>query len=208
MKKDLSFTDKWIVLDLDGTVIYDDRVPRDVARSAELLKSSGWSLIVATGRILAGALRHIRSLGALWPSIVYDGARVMDPKSGAVYFERRMPADVAREVLRLGFDFPLEVQVYGDEAVRCRPSDLLSIAYFKSLDVKLEPVLLSSDIKDDVFRILYFGKPALVAKLKGMLEGSLRGKVNITLAGDDFLDVLPLGTLRGRPWRSLKSCRD
>jgi len=204
MKKDLSFTDKWIVLDLDGTVIYDDRVPRDVARSAELLKSSGWSLIVATGRILAGALRHIRSLGALWPSIVYDGARVMDPKSGAVYFERRMPADVAREVLRLGFDFPLEVQVYGDEAVRCRPSDLLSIAYFKSLDVKLEPVLLSSDIKDDVFRILYFGKPALVAKLKGMLEGSLSGKVNITLAGDDFLDVLPLGTSKGSALAELK----
>ncbi|HOJ81728.1 MAG TPA: HAD family hydrolase [Acetomicrobium flavidum] len=204
MKKDLSFTDKWIVLDLDGTVIYDDRVPRDVARSAELLKSSGWSLIVATGRILAGALRHIRSLGALWPAIVYDGARVMDPKSGAVYFERRMPADVAREVLRLGFDFPLEVQVYGDEAVRCRPSDLLSIAYFKSLDVKLEPVLLSSDIKDDVFRILYFGKPALVAKLKGMLEGSLKGKVNITLAGDDFLDVLPLGTSKGSALAELK----
>ena len=204
MKKDLSFTDKWIVLDLDGTVIYDDRVPRDVARSAELLKSSGWSLIVATGRILAGALRHIRSLGALWPAIVYDGARVMDPKSGAVYFERRMPADVAREVLRLGFDFPLEVQVYGDEAVRCRPSDLLSIAYFKSLDVKLEPVLLSSDIKDDVFRILYFGKPALVAKLKGMLEGSLKGKVNITLAGDDFLDVLPLGTSKGSALEELK----
>jgi len=204
MKKDLSFTDKWIVLDLDGTVIYDDRVPRDVARSAELLKSSGWSLVVATGRILAGALRHIRSLGALWPAIVYDGARVMDPKSGAVYFERRMPADVAREVLRLGFDFPLEVQVYGDEAVRCRPSDLLSIAYFKSLDVKLEPVLLSSDIKDDVFRILYFGKPALVAKLKGMLEGSLSGKVNITLAGDDFLDVLPLGTSKGSALAELK----
>jgi len=204
MKKDLSFTDKWIVLDLDGTVIYDDRVPRDVARSAELLKSSGWSLIVATGRILAGALRHIRSLGALWPAIVYDGARVMDPKSGAVYFERRMPADVAREVLRLGFDFPLEVQVYGDEAVRCRPSDLLSIAYFKSLDVKLEPVLLSSDIKDDVFRILYFGKPALVTKLKGMLEGSLSGKVNITLAGDDFLDVLPLGTSKGSALAELK----
>jgi len=204
MKKDLSFTDKWIVLDLDGTVIYDDRVPRDVARSAELLKSSGWSLIVATGRILAGALRHIRSLGALWPAIVYDGARVMDPKSGAVYFERRMPADVAREVLKLGFDFPLEVQVYGDEAVRCRPSDLLSIAYFKSLDVKLEPVLLSSDIKDDVFRILYFGKPALVAKLKGMLEGSLNDKVNITLAGDDFLDVLPLGTSKGSALAELK----
>jgi len=204
MKKDLSFTDKWIVLDLDGTVIYDDRVPPDVARSAELLKSSGWSLIVATGRILAGALRHIRSLGALWPAIVYDGARVMDPNSGAVYFERRMPADVAREVLRLGFDFPLEVQVYGDEAVRCRPSDLLSIAYFKSLDVKLEPVLLSSDIKDDVFRILYFGKPALVAKLKGMLEGSLSGKVNITLAGDDFLDVLPLGTSKGSALAELK----
>ena len=204
MKKDLSFTDKWIVLDLDGTVIYDDRVPRDVARSAELLKSSGWSLIVATGRILAGALRHIRSLGALWPAIVYDGARVMDPKSGAVYFERRMPANVAREVLRLGFDFPLEVQVYGDEAVRCRPSDLLSIAYFKSLDVKLEPVLLSSDIKDDIFRILYFGKPALVTKLKGMLEGSLKGKVNITLAGDDFLDVLPLGTSKGSALEELK----
>ncbi len=204
MKKDLSFTDKWIVLDLDGTVIYDDRVPRDVARSAELLKSSGWSLIVATGRILAGALRHIRSLGALWPAIVYDGARVMDPNSGAVYFERRMPADVAREVLRLGFDFPLEVQVYGDEAVRCRPSDLLSIAYFKSLDVKLEPVLLSSDIKDDVFRILYFGKPVLVAKLKGMLEGSLNDKVNITLAGDDFLDVLPLGTSKGSALAELK----
>jgi len=204
MRKDFHFTDRWIVLDLDGTVLYNDKVPDDVVRAAEMLRSSGWSLIVATGRILAGALRHIRSLKAFWPAIVYDGARVMDPDTCTICFERKMPADVAREVLQLGFNFPLEVQVYGDEAVRCRPSDLLTIAYFKSLDVKLEPILLSSDVKDDVFRILYFGKPALVAKLKKMLETALNGKVNITLAGDDFLDVLPLGASKGSALAELK----
>ena len=56
MKKDFHFTDRWIVLDLDGTVLYNDKVPDDVVRAAEMLRSSGWSLIVATGRILAGAL--------------------------------------------------------------------------------------------------------------------------------------------------------
>ena len=191
-------------MDLDGTVLYNDKVPDDVVRAAEMLRSSGWSLIVATGRILAGALRHISSLKAFWPAIVYDGARVMDPDTWTICFERKMPADVAREVLQLGFNFPLEVQVYGDEAVRCRPSDLLTIAYFKSLDVKLEPILLSSDVRDDVFRILYFGKPALVAKLKKMLETALNDKVNITLAGDDFLDVLPLGASKGSALAELK----
>lgn len=204
MKKDFHFTNRWIVLDLDGTVLYNDKVPDDVVRAAEMLRSSGWSLIVATGRILAGALRHISSLKAFWPAIVYDGARVMDPDTCTICFERKMPADVAREVLQLGFNFPLEVQVYGDEAVRCRPSDLLTIAYFKSLDVKLEPILLSSDVRDDVFRILYFGKPALVAKLKKMLETALNDKVNITLAGDDFLDVLPLGASKGSALAELK----
>ena len=90
MKEKLALTDKWIVVDLDGTILHNDRVPPKVSRSAQMLQASGWSLIVATGRILAGALPHIKSLKTWCPAIVYDGARVMGPKAKEVYFERKI----------------------------------------------------------------------------------------------------------------------
>ncbi|HQA35841.1 MAG TPA: HAD family hydrolase [Acetomicrobium sp.] len=204
MKEKLALTDKWIVVDLDGTILHNDRVPPKVSRSAQMLQASGWSLIVATGRILAGALPHIRSLKTSCPAIVYDGARVMDPRTNEVYFERKIPKDLVGEIISMGFDFPLEVQVYGDEEVLCRPSDLLTITYFKSLNVAIEPVLLSPKLEKDVFRVLFFGKPALVAKLKVMFEETLKGKVSVTLAGSDFLDVLPLGVSKGEALEVLK----
>ncbi|SDX66572.1 hypothetical protein SAMN03080603_00176 [Acetomicrobium thermoterrenum DSM 13490] len=204
MKKDLLLTDRWVVVDLDGTIIRNDKVPTKVARAAKVLQDAGWSLIVATGRILAGALPHVKALKTACPAIVYDGARVMDPKTGKVYFEKKIPRQIAAEVIGLGFDLPLEIQVYGDESVICRPSDLLTITYFKSLDVELKPFLVSSRLDEEVFRVIFFGKPLLVSKLKSLLEERLKEAANLTLAGDDFLDVLPAGVSKGAALEALK----
>jgi len=204
VKKDLLLTDRWVVVDLDGTIIRNDKVPSKVARAAKKLQDAGWSLIVATGRILAGTLPHIEALKTPCPAIVYDGARVMDPKRGEVYFEKKIPREIAAEVISLGFDLPLEIQVYGDESVICRPSDLLTITYFKSLDVELKPFLVSSRLDEEVFRVIFFGKPLLASKLKSLLEERLKETVNLTLAGDDFLDVLPAGVSKGAALEALK----
>ncbi|MEU3461084.1 HAD family hydrolase [Streptomyces sp. NPDC006733] len=74
----------WIVTDLDGTLV--DRDLRIVERSALALRryqELGGTVVIATGRNEVSAGRYHRELGLTTPMIVYNGARVVDPVSGA-----------------------------------------------------------------------------------------------------------------------------
>lgn len=72
----------WLVTDLDGTLV--DRDLRIVARSALALRryqELGGTVVIATGRNEVSAGRYHRELGLTTPMIVYNGARIVDPRS-------------------------------------------------------------------------------------------------------------------------------
>jgi Cof subfamily protein (haloacid dehalogenase superfamily) len=73
----------WIVTDLDGTLV--DRDLRIVRRSMLALRryrDLGGTVVIATGRNEVSAGRCHRELGLTTPMIVYNGARVVDPRTG------------------------------------------------------------------------------------------------------------------------------
>ncbi len=74
---------RWIVTDLDGTLVGRDL--RIVGRSAQALRrfsDLGGTVVLATGRNEVSAGRYHRQLGLTAPMIVYNGARVVDPLTG------------------------------------------------------------------------------------------------------------------------------
>ena len=74
----------WIVTDLDGTLV--DRNLGLVPRSVEALRryrDHGGTVFIATGRNEESATPYHRELGLDTPMILYNGARITDPATGA-----------------------------------------------------------------------------------------------------------------------------
>ena len=81
----------WLVTDLDGTLV--DRGLRLVPRSADALRryrERGGVVYIATGRNEESAGRYHRDLGLDTPMILYNGARIVDPATGARLLDLRL----------------------------------------------------------------------------------------------------------------------
>ncbi len=186
-----------IVTDIDGTLAHRDRIPDKVARSCALLREKGWSIHVATGRILASALPHAFRVGAKSPAIVYDGARLMELESKTAVRETRLGGEILSLALASVWDAPVMFQLFGDEEIRCRPSDVRVAEYFRSIGVPVRQDLVSPDVREEYFRGIVYGAPEDILEAKGVVSATLGDRATVTMAGESFLDILPPGVSKG-----------
>lgn len=193
---------KLLVTDIDGTLTSENHVPAEVAEACSRLRRDGWHLMIATGRIWASARPFAEAIGSDMPAIVYDGARILQENTGKTPFrEWRIPNRLAGEILRLGWSSPLLVQAYGDEEVTCRPDDALTRGFFTNLGVRARPDLTAPRLSYDPYRIIFYGDPGEARKLRMRIMSVMGGKIEATLAGEGFLDVLPQGVSKGAALR-------
>lgn len=180
-------------MDRSGTV------SSSTSKAMKELAEAGWDVVVATGRTLATAVPHMDSLGSTLPAVVYDGVRVMD-RSGRAIWETFMDRDLALDVLQVGWNYDLEVQVMGDEVVFCRPQDVKTMSFFDRAGVSYSPVLTDPLIPDgEVFRVMFFDPSgARTQEISRHLREKFLGRAEVVLAGDDFIDVLPHGASKGK----------
>ncbi len=88
---------RWIVTDLDGTLVGADL--RIVPRSAAALRrfrDAGGQVFLATGRNEVSAGRYHAELGLDTPAILYNGARVCDLSTADVLYANDIGAGYAR----------------------------------------------------------------------------------------------------------------
>jgi Cof subfamily protein (haloacid dehalogenase superfamily) len=107
-----------IVLDVDGTLVdRERRVSPDTLRMLAAAQSSGIRVTLATGRMFASALPYARKIKADAPLILYNGARIQDPVSGAILYSAHLPRHQALWGLRLAQQFGLHVNLYLGERI-------------------------------------------------------------------------------------------
>jgi len=200
--------EKFLISDIDGTLAYRDVIPERVESACLKLKGDGWTLMVATGRILASALQHIRKIKASVPAIVYDGARIMDFERGMLFWEKKIDCGLVKDVLLAGWDFGGGIQVMGDEKVFCRPHEEVVIDYFKSIGVEVEPNLTQPKELNSVYRVIFHGDEGLIKELYDHISGKFKDRTSITMAGEKFLDVLPPGVSKGHALSKILKTKD
>lgn len=194
---------KLLVTDIDGTLTADNSVPGPVIEACSRLRRAGWRLMIATGRIWASARPFAEAIGSDLPAIVYDGARIMESRGGKSPFrEWRISSRVAGEILSLGWESSLLVQAYGDEEVTCRPGDDVTRRFFRSLGVVVKPDLDYPKLSYNPYRIIYYGNPVEARELGERIRASMKGRVEVTLAGEGFLDILAPGVSKGAALRA------
>ncbi len=198
---------KLLITDIDGTLTDGNRVPEEVVEACGRLRARGWRLMIATGRIWASARPFAEAIGSDLPAIVYDGARVLQEGGSALFpcREWKIPNRTADRVLSLGWDSSLLIQAYGDEEVTCRPSDEVTQRFFRGLRVPVKPDLKDPRLDFDPYRIIFYGDPKEARTLGERIREILASKVEVTLAGEGFLDILPAGVSKGSAFRAYRT---
>lgn len=189
---------KLLVTDIDETLSRGEGVTPPVERACARLRDNGWSLMVATGRVLASSLSHIEGIGSTLPAIVYNGGRIMDPRTRGALCETTMDPSLVREVVEAAWHHDVELQVMGDEKAYCRPEDRRTRHFFGLAGIPVDDSMSSPFSPERVYRVIFHGEANAVGALQQDLKGRFADRVQFVLAGERFLDALPPGVSKGR----------
>ncbi|MEU4549390.1 HAD family hydrolase [Nonomuraea dietziae] len=95
---------RWIVTDLDGTLVGRDLAMVPASRDAlRRFREAGGQVVIATGRMERSALPYYEALGLDGPAILYNGARTVNLASGRVHRSHFLPPE-AWKTLQAEFD--------------------------------------------------------------------------------------------------------
>ncbi|MDI9369540.1 MAG: HAD family phosphatase [Synergistaceae bacterium] len=192
---------KLVVTDIDETLSIGNDISPEVVSACERLRKNGWDIMVATGRMLASSMHHVRATGTELPAIVYNGARVMDHRTRRPVFETPMDPGLAHEVLKAGWDCPVELQVVGDELAFCREDDHITGSYLTGSGITVEASCEAPFTPDQVFRVLFYGERKHILPLERKMKHSFGDRAEIMQAGEGYLDVLSPGVSKGSALR-------
>ena len=124
-----------VALDIDGTMIGEDRVVQpDLVKAVSDVQAMGAVVSIATGRTLVPALRVAEQSGVLGPVICFQGAMTFDQFSESVIRHIRLEENIARQSIECLTSAIPEVMMFLDDEVwvEQRAVD----AAFKNLNLK------------------------------------------------------------------------
>lgn len=202
---------KWIVTDLDGTLVGRDlRIVEPNLCALRRFTDAGGEVVIATGRGEESALPYYRELALTTPAILYNGARVVDLGTGAVLYRRCLSA-AAWARLTLLFDrLPegVEPVVFSEGRAHVRAATATLREYARRDGIGLTPVASWGGLPFDGITkaMLICERPDLMPAAEALAGGAVPD-VTIVRSEDTYLEVLPLGATKGTALRELAAAR-
>ncbi|NUT32727.1 MAG: Cof-type HAD-IIB family hydrolase [Hamadaea sp.] len=192
-------TFRWIVTDLDGTLV--DRQLRMVSRSREALerfRGDGGEVIIATGRSRESAAPYYAELGLSTPAILLNGALICDLSTGEVLLDKRLPADVWAGVRDLLESLPPDcagVVFRGGRAFRVTDSTLID-AYAGRDRITVEKIGGWDELPPDrISKAMVICADTAVASSQLGRVGGL--DVTTVVSEPTYVELLPAGVDKG-----------
>lgn len=190
---------KWVVSDVDGTIVTRDKVVTEAARdAAKRLRAAGIGLTIASSRPPWG-MRHVAdALGIDGPIAGFNGAVVVD-RDGHALRATRIPAEAARAALALLAAEKISAWVFTDSHWLILDADGPHVAHERRT-IQSDPAVVPDFAPwvDQACKIVGasddFDHLAEVAKRMAAL---LAASANSGLSQKYYLDVTPPGVDKG-----------
>ena len=186
---------KLFVTDIDDTLSVGEVVSEEVKQACLRLKSSGWDIMIATGRSFGTAKNHIKAASATQPAILCDGSRLMSLNGEEI---RSSLLDIANVDKLLGaiWNMPFEIQITGDEEICCRKSDEETTYFYQRAGVPVRHIK-APITGAPMYRIGLWINPEKLPAVENEIKKLFGDIVEVTSGGVAFLDILPKGVSKG-----------
>lgn len=183
---------KLIAADLDDTLLNDNlQVSDENKKAIKMAQDMGVIFTIATGRMFRSALPIAKELGINGPIISYQGAYVKNVENGEILTEHAVPLELAREVLRAGYEAGIHMNVYINDTLYVDSVTPEGIAYSKQAKVDLTPVgNLLDFMRCSPTKIIYIADPDLLNNLQFILQEKFGNALYITKSKPYYLEFL------------------
>ena len=198
---------KYIVVDLDGTLLNDEHVVSDKNKEAiQKAIAQGVKVIIATGKTRASAESIIAALNLDTPGVFVQGLMVYNA-DGTVRQEHKLEPDVARHAIQFAETQGFEVIAYSGNRLVCKRLDenIEAIAKFgEPMPEEIGSLINQVNTVKMHKLIVVGGNKRKLKALRWQLEQQIGGKVSFTDGGVlTSLEILPKGASKGQGVKAL-----
>jgi Cof subfamily protein (haloacid dehalogenase superfamily) len=185
--------------DLDGTLIGRDGLLGPRTRAAiGRARDEGIHVLVATGRMFRSARRYLDEAGLDDPVVCYQGAAVVDPRSGEFLLHEPIELGVAREMIEALGSLGHSPNVYVDDQLYVAQETEYSRRYsaFQHLPV-VEVGDLLAWLDRPPTKLVVVAEPDVLAGVRAELAPRFDGRLFLTTSLPYMLELGNPGVTKG-----------
>ena len=147
-------------------------------------------MLVATGRMFRSVRRYLEEAGIDEPVVCYQGAAVVDPRTGEFLLHEPLDLDDAREAIAILAELGLSPNVYvGDELFVAEETEQSRrYSAFQHLSVHVVGPLLDW-LERPPTKLVAVAEPEVLAEARLVLAERLGGKAFLTTSLPHFLEL-------------------
>lgn len=163
--------------------------PRTQAAIAEA-RGVGVPVLVATGRMFRSVRPYLQQAGIEEPVVCYQGAAVVDPRTGDFLLHEPLDLDDAREAIAILAELGLSPNVYVDDELFVAEETEQSRRYsaFQHLSVHVVGPLLDW-LERPPTKLVAVAEPTVLAEARIVLAERLDGRAFLTTSLPHFLEL-------------------
>ena len=199
---------KLLALDLDETLLNAEYKisPRNVAALRRAVEQ-GILVTIATGRMFSSTLPYARELQIDLPLITYHGA-LIKKAGGEVLRHSPLPLGHALEILHLGIDEGLHLQVYLDDLLYAQEENDYTRYYRQIAPVPLRmvgdlPAFLAEDQREPTKLTIIDLENQRLLKIQRQLQGKYGAELFVLQSRPNFLEITAAEATKGQALRFL-----
>ncbi len=191
-----------LALDLDGTLTNHEKkiTPRTMA-ALKAAMAQGVAIVLASGRPTVGIAPVAHELDLYNQGgylLAYNGATVLDCKSGDVLYQNKLPAEFIPEIYDFAKAQGVAVISYNDDGVICEtPDDPWAL---KECEINKIPMIKVDDIVTyidyPISKMLLTLDPALMPAVEPAMQAQFAGRLDAYRSCAFFVEAVPLGVAK------------
>ncbi len=190
---------KVLALDLDGTLTNSEKkITKKTKDVLEKAMKQGVSVVLASGRPTIGILPLAKELNLKEYGgyiLAYNGAIIIDCKSGKVVYENALPMDCIETLCKVAKEYGVAILSYrGNDVITEDDTDpyVLKECFINRTKAHKVDNLVNAIISP-VAKCLIVGEHEKLLPVKQCLEQLFKGQLNIFFSEPYFLEIMPLG---------------
>lgn len=195
-----------LLTDLDGTLLLPDKTvsAEDAAAIADF-RAKGGIFSIATGRSIQATQEYLDLLKPDFPSVMYNGAMVYDPKKMELLASETLPKGVRALLEELAAAFPnVGAEVLSPEGIFVFQDGEYERRHLAVTHIPMVMKTLDEVAPETCFKSLFAGSPEEIAKMVEYVAAPQFSTVNFTRSHPSFLEILPLHTNKGTALQKIR----
>lgn len=180
------------ISDMDDTLLRSDHTMSErTAATLRRISRQGVSVVLCSGRAGASILPYVHQAGAEGEMICFNGARVVDLKTGAVLVQNEIDPETAREMLAWLDARGCYAQYFDGDSWYCREDCQYARDYEKKsgLPAHFTHAPLTACIKNPAPKLLGIGPADQIARLREEGQAAFAGRLNVSTSVPIFLEI-------------------